>query len=185
MGGDLIEYLKQVEDFRTTDGLRHKLWLVLLFVIMSTMNGNLGNRACGDFVKRHQKVLIEKFGISRHGVPSYSTIRRVMNGVNFDQLVEKFNDWAKAYVDLEESEWCGVDGKCIKGTVENHDSHSQNFVSIVSLFASKRGLVVGMNKFDNKHESEIETVQNLITALDLTGVVLTFDSLHCQKKLVS
>jgi hypothetical protein len=33
MGGDLIEYLKQVEDFRTTDRLRHKLWLVLLFVI--------------------------------------------------------------------------------------------------------------------------------------------------------
>jgi DDE_Tnp_1-associated len=88
MGGDLIEYLKQVEDFRTTDGLRHKLWLVLLFVIISTMNGNLGNRGCGDFVKRHQKVLIERFGISRHGVPSYSTIRRVMNGVDFDNLVE-------------------------------------------------------------------------------------------------
>lgn len=185
MGGDLIEYLKQVEDFRTTDGLRHKLWLVLLFVIMSTMNGDLGNRACGDFVKRHQKVLIEKFGISRHGVPSYSTIRRVMNGVDFDKLVEKFNEWAKAYVYLEESDWCGIDGKCIKGTVESHDSHSQNFVSIVSVFASKRGLVVGMQKFENKHQSEIETVQTLITALDLTGVVLTFDSLHCQKKLVS
>jgi predicted transposase YbfD/YdcC len=38
-----------------------------------------------------------------------------------------------------------------------------------------------MQKFENKHESEIETVQNLITALDLTGVVMTFDSLHCQK----
>jgi hypothetical protein len=62
---------------------------------------------------------------------------------------------------------------------------SQNFVSIVSVFAGRRGLVVGMNKFENKKESEIKIVQELITVLDLTGVVLTFDSLHCQKKLVS
>jgi predicted transposase YbfD/YdcC len=58
-------------------------------------------------------------------------------------------------------------------------------VSIVSVFASKRGLVVGMQKFENKKESEIGIVQELIAALDLTDVVFTFDSLHCQKKLVS
>lgn len=39
MGANLIEQLRQVvgeasrrEDFRTTDGTRHPLWLVLLFV---------------------------------------------------------------------------------------------------------------------------------------------------------
>ncbi len=185
MSANLIEQLKLVEDFRTTDGRRHPLWLVLLFVIMGTMNGARGYRACGDFVKRHQQVLIQTFGLQRHGVPSYSTIRRVVMGVDFDKLVEKFNAWAKTYVELEKEEWCGMDGKSIRGTVENYDGGSQNFVSIVSVFAGKRGLVVGMNKFENKKESEIKVVQELITALDLTGVVLTFDSLHCQKKLVS
>jgi DDE_Tnp_1-associated len=185
MSANLIEQLKQVEDFRTTDGRRHPLWLVLLFVIMGTMNGASGYRACGDFVKRHKQELIQTFGLNRHGVPSYSTIRRVMMGVDFDKLVEKFNTWAKAYVELEKEEWCGMDGKSIRGTVENYDGGSQNFVSIVSVFAGKRGLVVGMNKFENKKDSEIRVVQELITALDLTGVVLTFDSLHCQKKLVS
>lgn len=61
----------------------------------------------------------------------------------------------------------------------------QNFVSIVSVFASKRGLVLGMEKFDNKKESEIVIVQNLITTLDIKGAVFSFDSLHCQKKLAS
>jgi DDE_Tnp_1-associated len=185
MSANLIEQLKQVEDFRTTDGRRHPLWLVLLFVIMGTMNGARGYRACGDFVKRHKQELIQTFGLNRHGVPSYSTIRRVMMGVDFDKLVEKFNTWAKAYVEIEKEEWCGMDGKSIRGTVENYDGGSQNFVSIVSVFAGKRGLVVGMNKFENKKESEVRVVQELITALDLTGIVLTFDSLHCQKKLVS
>jgi DDE_Tnp_1-associated len=122
MSANLIEQLKLVEDFRTTDGRRHPLWLVLLFVIMGTMNGARGYRACGDFVKRHQQVLIQTFRLQRHGVPSYSTIRRVMMGVDFDKLVEKFNDWAKTYVKLEKEEWCGMDGKSIRGTVENHDS---------------------------------------------------------------
>jgi hypothetical protein len=79
----------------------------------------------------------------------------------------------------------GADGKSIKGTVQNYNSSSQNFVSIVSIFASKRGLVLGMEKFDNKEESEIQTVQNLIVALELKDAVLSFDSLHCQKKLAS
>ena len=96
-----------------------------------------------------------------------------------------FNDWAKTYVNLEEGEWCSIDGKSIRGTVEHHNGCHQNFVSIVSMFASKRGMVVGMKKFENKKESEIKIVQELITVLDLTGIVLTFDSLHCQKKLVS
>ncbi|MEH1948269.1 MAG: hypothetical protein V7K77_15155 [Nostoc sp.] len=37
MGANLIEQLKQVEDLRTTDGRRHPLWLILVFVIMGTM----------------------------------------------------------------------------------------------------------------------------------------------------
>jgi hypothetical protein len=185
MGANLIDQLKQVEDFRTKDGRRHPLWLVLLFVIMGTMNGSIGYRALGDFVKRHRQVLIDTFGIQKHGVPSYSTIRRIVMGIDFDRLAEKFNIWAQNYVDLEMSEWCGIDGKSIRGTVENYNSCSQNFVSIVSIFASKRGLVVGMDKFESKEESEIQVVQNLISALDIEGGVFSFDSLHCQKKLAS
>ena len=35
---------------------------------------------------------------------------------------------------------------------------------------------------ENKQESEINVVRELIELLDLTGVVFTFDALHCQKK---
>jgi hypothetical protein len=45
MGENLLEYLKQVEDFRTKDGQRHQLWLVLLFIIMAT---------CFSFPRSHR-----------------------------------------------------------------------------------------------------------------------------------
>lgn len=47
----------------------------------------------------------------------------------------------------------------------------QNFVSIVSVFAEKRGLVLGLTKLENKKGSEISTVQNLIAVLNIEGVV--------------
>lgn len=51
--------------------------------------------------------------------------------------------------------------------------------------ACQRGLVVGLDKLDNQEVSEIVTVQNLIATLDIQGVVLSLDALHCQKKLAS
>ena len=185
MDANLIEQLRQVEDFRTKDGQRHQLWLVLLFVIMGTMSGYVGERAWGDFVKRHRRVLIDKFGIQKHGVPSYSTIRRILMGVDFDILAKTFNQWAQNYVHVDTSEWFGIDGKSIKGTVQDYESEYQNFVSIVSVFTGKRGLVLSLDKLENKKGSEITTVQNLIAALDIDGVVLSLDALHCQKKLAN
>lgn len=44
------------------------------------------------------------------------------------------------------------------------------------------GVVLGLEKFENKQESEIVVVQNLMAALDLQGAVFSWDSLHCQKK---
>ncbi len=174
MGANLIEKLKQVEDFRTLDGRRHPLWLVLLFVIMGTMNGYAGYRAWGDFVKRHRHALIDTFGIQKHGVPSYSTIRRILMGVDFDKLATVFNEWAVSYINLLPDEWCGIDGKSIRGTVQDYKGECQNFVSVVSVFAGQRGLVLGMKKFENKHSSEIATVQNLIAALDIKGAPIYF-----------
>jgi DDE_Tnp_1-associated len=185
MSTNLIEKLRQIEDFRTLDGRRHPLWLVLLFVIMGTMSGYVGYRGWGDFVKRHRRELIEMFGLQRHGVPSYSTIRRIVMGVNFEKLAQVFNEWALSSVNLQEGEWCGIDGKSIKGTVENFDNEHQRFISIVSVFTSKRGLVVGMNQLENHRESELVTVQNLIQTLDIKGVTFSLDSLHCQKKLAA
>ena len=48
-------------------------------------------------VKRHLRVLIELFRIQRHGLPSYSTIRRILMGVDFDQLAASVNQLAKNY----------------------------------------------------------------------------------------
>ncbi|BDA69427.1 hypothetical protein CAL7716_047420 [Calothrix sp. PCC 7716] len=185
MTASLIEELKKVRDFRTKQGQRHPLWLVLLLVIMGTMSGCCGYRSLGDFVARHKQSLIDILDIPKDRVPSYSTMRRVMMRVNFEELTKRFNCWASQYIELTEREWLATDGKSIRGTVVDYSNAYQAFVSVVSIFSSKQGVIVGLQTMNNKQTSEIATVQSLIAALDIKGAIFSFDALHCQKKLSS
>ncbi|NEO38494.1 MAG: hypothetical protein F6J90_20000 [Moorea sp. SIOASIH] len=74
-------------------------------------------------------------------------------------------------------------GRASKILERNYDNAKQNLISCVSAFAHQRRLVLGVKMMSNKQESEIYVVRELIDLLDLTGVVFSFDALHCQKKL--
>ncbi|BAY24961.1 putative transposase [Calothrix sp. NIES-2100] len=51
---------------------------------------------------------------------------RILIGVDFDILSKIFNQWAQNYVQVDTSEWFGIDGKSIKGTVQ---AQAQRFIS--------------------------------------------------------
>ncbi len=70
-----------------------------------------------------------------------------------------------------------------QNTLTNDDNAQQNFINCVSAFSHQRKLVLGVKMMENKQESEISVVRDLIELLDLTGVVFTFDPLDCQTKL--
>ncbi len=52
---------------------------------------------------------------------------------------------------------------------------------MVSAFSHARGEILGIKVMENKQQSEIVAVQDLLKLLDLSGVVFTIDALHCQK----
>ena len=74
MTNNLIEELKKIPDFRTKEGRRHPLWLVLLIVIMGTMSGYLGYRALGDFVTKHRSALITTLKLPKNRVSSSNLV---------------------------------------------------------------------------------------------------------------
>jgi hypothetical protein len=178
----LIDYLQQIPDPRHPNGRRHPLWLILLLIIMGIMSGYWGYRSLGTFVERHRRALIKTFKISGATVPSYSTIRRVLMDIDYLTLCEAFRAWASGYESGGEKQWVALDGKSLRNTVSDHAGAQQNFVSLVSAFSHNRTQVLGIQVMENKHESEIVVVTNLLALLDLQGAVITLDALHCQKK---
>jgi DDE_Tnp_1-associated len=178
----IIEFFKKIPDPRRGAGQRHEQTFVLLLVVMSTMSGYLGYRAIGDFIKRNKESLLEHLQPKKNRLPSFDTVRRIVQGIDFSLVSEQFYRWASQYVKLSRNEWVSVDGKVIGGTVTNANSSNQQFVSLVSLYCSKQKLVIGNQKVLHKKENEITIVQQLIEALKLEGVTFSLDALHCQKK---
>lgn len=180
----LMEHLQKIPDFRRKQGLRYPLIAVLLLTIMSIMCGRCRYREIAAFGKANQKELLRFLHLEKRGcLPSHVTVREVLKGVDFDDVLAAFNDWAAQYVSVEKQEWMAIDGKAIASTVTDYSSSYQNFVSLVSVFSHKRGQVLRAAELESNKCGEIPTVQELIEALDLTDVVFSLDSLHCQKKL--
>ena len=180
----LVDCLKEIPDPRDTHGRRHPLWLILLIMILGIMSGYWGYRGLGRFIERHRRQLIETLEIPGARVPSYSTIRRVMMDLDYQFVTKVFNDWASQYTHNNQGQWVAIDGKSLKNTVDDCYGKQQNFVMMVSAFSHYRGEILGVKVMENKKQSEIVAVQDLLESLDLKGVVLTMDALHCQKKLL-
>lgn len=182
MDNQLVTILSEIKDPRRGEGQRHPLPFVLILVLMSTMSGYYGYRGIGDFIKRNKKDLIKYFKPKHNRLASYSTVRRVMQGIEYDDFTNKFYVWTKNYIQIEKGDWLSLDGKAIRGTVSNSNNSYQKFISLISVFNEKTGTVLSVGKINNSKQSEIPKVRELISQLDLKGVVFTIDALHCQKK---
>lgn len=178
----IIEFFEKIPEHRRGAGKRHCQVFILLITLMSTMSKCYGYRAIGDFIKRNESDLLEQFKPKKNRLPSFDTVRRVLQGIDFASLSTQFHEWAIQYVNISPQEWISIDGKRIGGTMVNGRTSSQHFINLVSLYCSKQKLVIGNALVRSSKESEIPVVKQLITALDIKGVTFTLDALHCQKK---
>jgi len=179
---NLLVYLGKIKDPRRLQGQRHELKVILLLTLMSIMSNYIGYRAIGDFIRRNKKELLTTLKPRNNKLPSFDIIRQVLMKIDFTELSKQFHDWAKQYINISKDEWMSIDGKTIGGTVKNTQAIDHEFISLVSLFCSRQKLILGTAQVTNAKESEIPVVIQLIKALDLEGVTLTLDALHCQKK---
>jgi hypothetical protein len=135
--------LKKVKDFREASGRIHQMWVVLLIIIWSIIQSYIGYRPIGNFAKYNQALLIKYFNLTSKKAPSYSTIRRVLIGL----------------------EWIAVDGKSLRSTVIKYDAATQNFVMFASFFSQETGIALHLEQWEKKESSEIHQVQDTIPNL--------------------
>lgn len=178
----IIEYLRVIPDIRRGAGQRHEQTMILLIVLMSIMSGYIGYRSIGDFIERNKKELLNYFQPKKNRLPTFYTVRRVLQNLDFEALCNQFQQWAKQYISIKPLEWMSIDGKAINGTMTDYGDNKQRFINLVSVYCSKQKLVFGNAQVDNSKESEIPVVRQLIEGLSIEGSTFTLDALHCQKK---
>jgi predicted transposase YbfD/YdcC len=182
---NFIEQLKQIPDPRKSKGKRHPLWLVMCLTLLGVLCNYHGYRPLADFCEKHWQTLQTKLELAPESrIPSYSTFRRVIQGVEIEPVVKLFNEWCRNSHTGESGQWLAMDGKSIKCTVTNQTNSKQNFTSTVSAFTHETGEVIALAVSENKQISEIEVVKQVITSLQGQPASFTMDALHCQKDTV-
>jgi hypothetical protein len=177
----LVACLSSIEDTRRKQRQRYTSVSLLLIIIMAILRGKYAYREIGRFCKLNERELITIFGFKNGKVPSHVSIRSFILSTKFRAVQAAFHQWTERYVPIEAGEWIAIDGKSIRSTVSDYDNEFQNFVSLVSLFSSKREQVLHVEKLENKKDNETKTVAQLLEILDLKDVIFTMDALHCKK----
>jgi hypothetical protein len=179
----VIEQLKLVKDFRKNRGKRHELWVVLAIILLAILTGNVTYQDMAIFRKRQKNKLIELLQITQNVLPSYSTIRRILRGVNKEELQLVFQSIVdKYYLRKEDLDWIAMDGKCLKNTLTNYENEQQNTLVMVSAFSPETNLVIMAETFETKENSENAKVRSMISNCGLVNKVFTLDALHCSKE---
>lgn len=71
------------------------------------------------------------------------------------------------------------DGKTLRGSFDNFNDAKAK--QLLSAFTVDTALVLAHVEIDEK-SNEIPAVQSLLEELDVAGLIVTCDAMHCQKK---
>lgn len=97
----LIEQLKTIPDWRRGRKVQYPLWLMLLMTLLGVMSGCNSLRGLEDFMKRHQAEVAELFGLAKAKLPSYSTLRDMVEHVDVVQVCAVFLNWSRQCLSVE------------------------------------------------------------------------------------
>lgn len=181
---EILEAFSDIPDVRKVSGKRHQIALCLALFTLAIAAGNRGFLAIGDWLKSYRADLIELFQPPKQRLPSYSTIRRVLLTLDYQQYsaaLARFFGIAPL-----PGETLAVDGKVLRGSyqleADNADSPPHPAIMLVSAYLVERGLILEPYQVDSK-TNEIKALPEFIKQLALKGVVFAFDAISTQKNM--
>jgi predicted transposase YbfD/YdcC len=178
--GKFFEEFMIIEDIREQGKVKHKL-IDIIFLVVSAVICNCNewkDIALWCRMKTNQEWLKKHIELA-NGMPSLSTIGRLFNIISPKQFEKCFANWMKRAVELPEGDVVSIDGKTMRGTIEEGSTKG---VHIVSAICKSYNLVIGQNKTSEK-SNEITAIPELLDMLNLKGCVVTIDAMGCQKKI--
>jgi hypothetical protein len=176
----IIDAFSGMPDHRRKQGTRHSLQLCLALFTLAVAAGNQGFLAIGDWLQSHNRELKKLFQVSR--IPSYSTIRRTLLGLDYEDYSARLANFLE--IKPLPGETLALDGKVLRGSYllseENPHCEPHKAITLVSAYLVERGLILKPQEVENK-SNEITAVPKLIESLALEGVVVAFDAMNTQK----
>ena len=190
----LIDYVYEneyiLEDNRHYGYTLHSLESILLIVIFAMLSNCNTYKEIELFIRVHYEWLIKKLKLD-FGIPSISTIRRVISMIKPKELENLCNEIFFEYVrekdDIYDDENLRIvdiyslDGKTANGSEVNTTKGLIKKINAMSAYSVKYNKTLATEFIDAK-TNEIPTCPKLLSRVNIKDVVITFDALNTQEK---
>lgn len=193
----LIDYIYDneffLDDTRHQGYTLHSLEEILLIAIFALLSNCNTYKEIELFIKVHYNWLIRKLKLD-NGIPSISTIRRVISIINPKELEILCNEVFFKYINNKENIYSdndliitdiySLDGKTANGSEVNTVNGTIKKINAMSAYSIKYNKTLATEFIDSK-TNEIPTCPKLLTRLDIKDAIITFDALNTQEKTIS
>ncbi len=173
----LSQVFADVPDPRKPRGVRRGLPVVLTVAVAAVLAGAKSLLAIGEWVSEVDREALTLLGIGAEvRLPTESTIRRTLARLDADDLDARLGAWmATRVVARGGRRVISVDGKTLRGAgrggIRPH---------LLAVLDHEHRVVLGQRAVADKG-SEIPELKTVLEPMDLAGVVVTADALHCQR----
>jgi predicted transposase YbfD/YdcC len=184
----LLEVLGKVADPRSAQGRMYELVFILAVSLVAVLAGASNFRQIGDQVADLPQSLLRRLGAKwcyfrgMFGWPSESTIRRVLEGVDADQLDLVVGAWLRerVYRDAEAMMVLAIDGKVLRGAWTDENDQFTLFSAMihgVGVTVAQVQVPAGTNEI-----TQVETLLSGVEGRAGQRVVVTMDAAHTQRE---
>jgi predicted transposase YbfD/YdcC len=171
-----IEYFKELEDPRQDEKVLYPLQEVLFLVLAGVLGCAEDWEAILSFGELKLSLLRRYFPYE-HGLPSPSTLMRVMGLIDKRCMESWLNKQARQIVGSLQGQLVALDGKALRTKKKLIDS-SQH-AHILNVFASHFGIALSQKSIPDK-SGEISAIQEVLEDTDLKGATISIDAIGCQ-----
>lgn len=179
----LTDHFSQLKDPRRTHkgNLQHHFSDILFLILVSVL---CKCTEWDEMVLFGEQELdwFKKHGGFSNGIPSKSTLRRVIGSLSSEAFQDCFSNWALSLLGNKVKGVVAIDGKTICGAKKKSDADSIA-PHILSAMASESGICIGQLKVYEK-SNEITAIPELIKSLSISGCTITIDAMGCQREIV-
>ncbi|WP_027289719.1 ISAs1 family transposase [Rhodovibrio salinarum] len=171
----------ELPDPRTGNATQHDLMEVLTIALTASI---AGAQNCTEFAAFgvDRKDLFDEFLDLNNGIPSHDTFSRVFRLLDPEAFTECFGRFLEE-MNQDSRGIMAIDGKTLRRSFDAAANRSP--LEAVTAFSAEGGVVLGQKGFrSGDGDSEITAARALLACLDLRGVLVTADAIHCQDETV-
>jgi predicted transposase YbfD/YdcC len=170
------ESFSELEDYRREEGLRHPLINMIVISVCALIANADSEQDIEEYAEAKRK-WFETFLILKHGIPSFSTVKRFFEFIDPQQFEKCFRSFVQKLPIEKYGDHIALDGKTLRSSYDT--AKDQPTSHIISAFETKHGITLAQVKTEEK-SNEITAIPEVIDMLNIEGTTITIDAMGCQ-----